>query len=78
MNDNSPYFNEKDVYITVSDDTPIGSFVTRLFAFDDDSEDKISYSVGSDPSGQLVVSITKCTLGFTGYSIIILHYVYFP
>ncbi|KAF6041176.1 hypothetical protein EB796_000514 [Bugula neritina] len=56
VNDNSPYFNEKDVYITVSDDTPIGSFVTRLFAFDDDSEDKISYSVGSDPSGRYAIS----------------------
>lgn len=59
MNDNSPYFSESDIYITLSDELPIGSNITRLYAFDRDIDDSITYSITDDPTGMWYSSITS-------------------
>lgn len=51
VNDNSPYFNEADIYITLSNELPVRSSVTRLFAFDKDTDDSITYTIINDPAG---------------------------
>ena len=52
MNDNSPYFTESDIYITLSNKLPVGSNITRVYAFDRDKDDSINYSITDNPGGR--------------------------
>lgn len=52
MNDNSPYFTESDIYITLSNKLPVGSNITRVYAFDRDIDDSINYSITDNPGGR--------------------------